>query len=142
MYLCCISLTHFYYVHFGYLVSTIEHILTYSIFPEIFIIVDFNVHRQLWLSSSITDHAGERTFKFAILGDLNQHHARIPDYLADTPKIIDLFLTTNTSPYFVKLFFKLGSSHHNLTSVFHLAIPVTPLEPPKRTCFCQYTFAQ
>ena len=46
-----------------------------------------------------------------------QLHIRITDRLGDEPNILDLFLTSNSSPYTVKLFPPLGSSDHILISV-------------------------
>ncbi|KAK8385199.1 hypothetical protein O3P69_012186 [Scylla paramamosain] len=91
---------------------------------EISILGDFNVHHQLWLSSSFTDHPGELAFNFAILHDLEQlvqHPTRIPDRLGDTPIILDLFLTSNPA-YAVTLSSPLGSSNHNLISVSCLSL--------------------
>ena len=64
-------------------------------------------------SSHNTD--GERAFHFAIQKDLEQLvrlHTRIPYHLGDEPNILDLFLTSNPSPYTVKLYPSLGSSDH------------------------------
>ncbi|MPC33817.1 RING finger protein nhl-1 [Portunus trituberculatus] len=88
--------------------------------PEISILGDFNVHHQLWLSSSFTDHPDELAFNFAILHDLEQlvlHPTRIPDRLGDTPNILDLFLTYNPSAYDVTLSSPLGSFNHNVITV-------------------------
>ena len=49
-----------------------------------------------------------------------EHPTRIPDRLGDTPNILDLFLTSNPSAYAVTLSSPLGSSDHNLISVFVL----------------------
>ena len=118
---------------FDYLNSKVEHILTHSPFAEISILGDFNVHHQLWLSSSFTDQPGEQAYNFAILNDLEQlvqHPTRIPDRLGDRPNILDLFLTSNPSAYSIKLFSPLGSSDHNLISVSCSIAPVHPLTPP------------
>ncbi|MPC59609.1 hypothetical protein E2C01_053633 [Portunus trituberculatus] len=91
---------------FDYLTSEVEHILSLFPFTEISILGDFNVHHQVWLSSSFTDHPGELAFNFAILHDLEQlvqHVTHIPDHLDDTPNILDLFLTSNPSAYVVTL---------------------------------------
>ena len=51
-------------------------------FPEIFIFGDFNVHHQLWFSSTFTDHFGELAFNLGILHNLEQlvqHPIHIPD---------------------------------------------------------------
>ncbi|KAG0709979.1 hypothetical protein GWK47_023744 [Chionoecetes opilio] len=85
---------------FDYLTSKVEHISSHFPLAEISILGDFNVHHQLWLSSSFTDQPGEQAYNFSILQDLEhlvQHPTRIPDRLGDTPNILDLFLTTNPS---------------------------------------------
>ena len=115
-----------------------EHILSHFPFAEISILGDFNVHHQLWLSSSFTDQPGEQAFNFAILHDLEQlvqHPTRIPDRPGDTPNILDLFLTSNPSSYSVKLFSPLGSSDHNLISLTCLTAPVPPRDPPCKRYF-------
>ena len=130
---------------FDYLNSKVEHILTHSPFAEISILGDFNVHHQLWLSSSFTDQPGEQTYNFAILNDLEQlvqHPTRIPDRLGDRPNTLDLFLTSNPSAYSVQLYSPLGSSDHNLISVFCPIAPVQPLDPPRRRCFWHYDSAR
>ena len=98
---------------FDDLISKVEYILSYFPYAEISICRDFNVHHQLWLSSSFTDQPAEQVFNFAILHDLNQlvqFPTRISERLGDTPNILDLFLTSNPSAYFVKLSSPLGSS--------------------------------
>ncbi len=122
-----------------------EHIWTHSPFSEITILGDFNVHHQLWFSPSFTDQPGEQAYNFAILNDLEQlvqHSTRIPDRLGDTPNILDLFLTTNPSAYFVELFSPLGSSDHNLISVSCPIAPVPPQDPPRRRSFWHYASAR
>ncbi|MPC63367.1 hypothetical protein E2C01_057466 [Portunus trituberculatus] len=86
-------------------------------FAEISILGDFNVHHQLWLSSTFIDHPGEVAFTFAILHDLKQlaqHPTLISNRLGDTPKILDLFLISNPSAYGVSLSSPLGSFDYNL----------------------------
>ncbi|KAL7641293.1 UNVERIFIED_CONTAM: hypothetical protein RMT77_008431 [Armadillidium vulgare] len=117
---------------FDYLNSKIEHILSSSPFSEIIILGDFNVHHRQWLSSSSQDPAGELAFQFSIhnnLEQLVQLPTRIPDRLGDEPNILDLFLTSNPSPYTVKLFPPLGSSDHLLISV---SCPVSSSLPQER----------
>ena len=61
---------------------------------EIFILGDFNVHHQLWFSSSFNDQPREETLNFSILHDLEQLEqfpTRIPDRLGDMTNILDLF---------------------------------------------------
>src|ERR1700755_888472 len=118
---------------FDYLNSKIEHILSSSPFSEIIILGDFNVHHRQWLSSSSHDTAGERAFIFSIQNDLEQLvqlPTRIPDRLGDEPNILDLFLTSNPSPYTVKLFPPLGSSDHLLISVSSSISSSLPQERP------------
>ena len=50
---------------FDYLTSKVEYIVSHSPNAEISILGDFNVHHQLWLSSSFTDQSGEQSFNFA-----------------------------------------------------------------------------
>ncbi|KAL7629919.1 UNVERIFIED_CONTAM: hypothetical protein RMT77_019962 [Armadillidium vulgare] len=117
---------------FDYLNSKIEHILSSSPFSEIIILGDFNVHHRQWLSSSSHDPAGELAFNFSIHNNLEQlvHlPTRIPDRLGDEPNILDLFLTSNPSPYTVKLFPPLVSSDHLLISV---SCPVSSSLPQER----------
>ena len=64
------------------------------------------------------------------------------DRLGDTPNILDLFLTSNTSAYFVKLFSPLGSSDHNLISVTCSITAVQSQDPPKRRCFWHFNSAE
>ncbi|MPC59034.1 hypothetical protein E2C01_053049 [Portunus trituberculatus] len=128
---------------FDYLNSKLEHILSLYAFAEISILGDFNVHHQLLLSSPFTDHPGELVFNFAILHDLEQlvqHPTHIPDHFGDTPKILDLFLTSNPSSYAVTLSSPLGSSNHNLISVSCPQIP--PQDPPKWRCLWHFTSAR
>ena len=130
---------------FDYLTSKMEHILNHFPFAEISILGDFNVHHQLWLSSSFTDHPGEQAFNFATLNDLDQlvkHPTRIPDRLGDTPNILDLFLTTNPSAYTVKLSSPLGSSDHSLISVSCSIAPVLSQDPPQPRCLWHFTSAR
>ena len=130
---------------FDYLTSKVEHILTHHPFAEISILGDFNVHHQLWLSSSFTDHPGEQAYNFAILNDLEQlvqHPTRIPDRLGDTPNILDLFLTSNPSAYTVKLSSPLGSSDHNLISVSCPVSPVVSQDPPRPRCLWHFASAK
>ena len=55
---------------------------------------------------------------------------RIPDRLGDEPNILDLLLTSNHSPYTVKLFPPLGSSDHLLISVSSSISSSLPQERP------------
>ncbi|MPC66542.1 hypothetical protein E2C01_060691 [Portunus trituberculatus] len=119
---------------FDYLISKLEHILSFYTFAEISILGNFNVHHQLWLSFPFTDHPGELAFNYAIFHDLEQlvqHPTRIPDFLGDTPNIFYLFLISNPSAYAVALSSPLGSSDHNLISVFCPIFPIPPQDPPK-----------
>jgi len=119
--------------------------LTHFLFAEISILGDFNVHHQLWVSSSSTDEPSAQAFSFAILYDVEQlvqHPTHIPDHLGDTPNILELFLTSNPSAYLVKLFSPLSSSDHYLISVSCPITPVPPLNPPKQRYFWHYASAK
>ncbi|MPC16166.1 hypothetical protein E2C01_008986 [Portunus trituberculatus] len=67
----------------------------------------------------------------------------VPLYrLGDTPNVLDLFLTSNPSAYAVTLSSPLGSSNHNLISVFCPIFPIPPQDPSKTEvplafCLCQ-----
>ncbi|MPC41181.1 hypothetical protein E2C01_034766 [Portunus trituberculatus] len=109
------------------------------------ILEDFNLLHQHWLTSPFTDHLGELAFNFAIFHDLEQlvqHPTRIPDSHGDTPSNLDLFLIPNPSAYAVTLSSPLGSSYHNLISVF---CPISAIpsqnspkaEVPLAFCLCQ-----
>lgn len=59
----------------------VEHVLTYFLLAETSILGDFNIHHQLWFSSSFTDQPGEQVYNFSILHNLEQlvqHSTRIP----------------------------------------------------------------
>ena len=130
---------------FDYLTSKVEYILSHFPHAEISILGDFNVHHQLWISSSFTDQPGEQIFNFAILHDLEQmvqFPTRIPDRLGDTPNILDLFLTSKTSAYSVKFSSPLSSSDHNLISVSCFITPLQPQDPPKPRCFWHFNSAK
>ncbi|MPC55213.1 hypothetical protein E2C01_049145 [Portunus trituberculatus] len=104
-------------------------------FTEISILGDFNVHRQLWLSSPFTDHPGELALNFAILYDIEQLVQRpthIPDLLeGEKSNILDLFFTSNPFAYAVTLSSPLGSSDHNLIPVPFPISPVLPQGPQR-----------
>ncbi|MPC80647.1 hypothetical protein E2C01_075233 [Portunus trituberculatus] len=96
------------------------------------------------LLPSSPDHPGALAFDFAIFHDLEQlkqHPTRIPDRLRDTPNFLDLFLTSNPSPYAVALSSPLGSSDHNLIFVFCPVFPIPPQDPPKRRCLWRFASA-
>ncbi|MPC21310.1 hypothetical protein E2C01_014293 [Portunus trituberculatus] len=117
---------------FDYLTSIVEYILSLYTFAEISIFEDFNVNHQLWLSYPFTDHPSELAFNFAILYDLEQmvqHPTPILDRLGDTPNIPDFFLTANPSAYVVTLSSPLGSTDHNLISVFCPISPIPSQDP-------------
>ncbi|MPC25573.1 hypothetical protein E2C01_018691 [Portunus trituberculatus] len=129
---------------FDYLTSKVEHILSLHPFVGISILEDFNVHHQLWLSFTFTDHPDELAFDFAILHDreqLVQHPTRIPDCLGDTPNILDLFLTSNPFAYAVTISSPLGSSDYKLISVSCPISPIHPQDPPKQRCLWHFASA-
>ncbi len=55
---------------------------------------------------------------------------------------LELFITLNPSAYSVKLCSSLGSSDHNLISVFCPIAHVQPMDIPKRQCFWHYASAR
>ena len=58
---------------FDYLASKVDCILSHFPYAE-----DFNVHHQLWLSSSFTDQPGEQTFNCATLHDQSSWCSSLP----------------------------------------------------------------
>ncbi|MPC20835.1 hypothetical protein E2C01_013796 [Portunus trituberculatus] len=60
-----------------------------------------------------------------------QQSTHTPDRLGDTPKILDLFVTSNPSSYAVTLSSPFGSSDHNLISVSCPISPISPQDAPK-----------
>ena len=71
--------------------SKVEYILSHFPYAKISILGDFNVHPQLWLSSSFVDQPGEQAFNFDIFYELDQlvqFPIRIPDRLGDMPNIL------------------------------------------------------
>ncbi|MPC12805.1 hypothetical protein E2C01_005515 [Portunus trituberculatus] len=122
-----------------------EHILSLYPFAEIFILGNFIVHHQLWLSSPFTDHPGENAFNLAILHDLGQlvqHPTRIFNRLGDTPNIFYLFLIYNPSAYAVTIVSPLGSSDHNLISVSCPISSIPPQNSLKRRCLRRFAPAR
>ncbi|MPC40220.1 hypothetical protein E2C01_033776 [Portunus trituberculatus] len=79
--------------------------------------------RNFCVSSRFADYPGELAFSFAILHDLEQlvqHPTRIPEHLGDTPNNLDFFFSSNPSACAVTLSSLLGSSDHNIISVYCL----------------------
>ncbi|MPC32898.1 hypothetical protein E2C01_026232 [Portunus trituberculatus] len=93
-----------------------------------------------------TDCPGELAFNFAILHDLEQlvrYPTRIPNRLGDTPDILSLFLTSNSSAYAVTLSSPFCSFDHNLISVSFPISPVPAQNFPRLEvllvfCLCQF----
>lgn len=112
-----------------------EHILSYSSSSEFSILGNFSVDHRLKLSSRLTDPLGEEAFNFAILNNLEQlvqFPSHIPDCLGDQFNIIYIFLANHPSASDAELFPTLGSSDHNLISVFCPIFLIRLLGPPKR----------
>ena len=63
-----------------------------------------------------------------------QHPTRIPNYLRDTPNILDPFVTSNPSAYALTISSPLGSSNHNLISEFCPISQISPQDPWKQRC--------
>ncbi|MPC58382.1 hypothetical protein E2C01_052386 [Portunus trituberculatus] len=130
---------------FDYLTSKVEYILSLYPFAEISILRDFNVHRQLWLSSLFTNHSGELAFNFAILFDLEQlvqHPTCVPDRLGDTLRILDLFLTSNPFCLCYYPIFSVGlrRSHSHFCILSYFSNPSSgshKAKVPLVFCLCQ-----
>ena len=101
------------------------------------------IRETSWRWKSFVDMSRDLSDRF--LSCLNntreqlQHPIPIPDCLGDTSNILDLYLTSNSSVCYVKLFSPLGSSNHNPISV---SCPVAPVSPLERRCFLRYTSAK
>ncbi len=63
---------------------------------------------------------------------------RISDRLGDRPNTLDHIFSSDPSAYSVRLYSPLGSSDHNLFSVFCPIAPVQLLDPQKKRCFWHY----
>ena len=142
-YICAVYLSpnsSDYVKFFDYLTSKVGYILSHFPYAEISILRDFNVHHQLWLSSSFTDQSGEQAFNFAILHDLEQW-VQFPSCIPDRPPCRHAqhsWSFPNLSAYSVKPSSPLGSSNHNLISITCSITPVQPQDPPKRRCFWHF----
>ena len=72
-----------------------------------------------------------------------QFHTRMPDCLRDTPNILDLFLTSKSTAYSVKLFSLLSSSDHKFfLSVTCYTATMQLQYQHKRRCICYFNAAK
>ena len=121
---------------FDYLTLQFESIVSCNPHAEVVFLGDFNVHHKEWLHSNSTDPQGEMAYTFSIFNDLEQliqHPTRVPDQHSHTPQTLDLFLSTDLSPYSYSILCPLGSSDHNLIYVSCSAsIPSPPQKNPRR----------
>lgn len=109
--------------------------MIHFLFAKISLLGDFDVHRQLWVSSPFTDQHDKQVFNFHILLDLEmlvQHSKCIPDRLGYMPRIL---------VYSVILFFLLGSCDYSLISISCHITVASPWVPPKQR-FSHYTSAK
>ena len=87
----------------------------------VFVFGDFNVHHKDWLTySSGTDRPGELCYNFSISNDLTQmvnFPTQIPDSDSDSPALLDLFISSDTSICSTMAFAPLGNSDHVVVSV-------------------------
>ena len=82
-----------------------------------FVFGDFNIHHKDWLTySGRTNRPGEPViYNFSISNDLSQlfnFPTWIPDYDSYSPALLDLFLSSDASICFTKVFLSLGNSDH------------------------------
>ena len=120
---------------FDYLTLQYETIVSNNPRAEVIFLGDFNVHHKDWLHSSHTDTEGETAYTFSIYNDLDQliqFPTRIPDQHSHTPQTLDLFLSTDLSPYSYSILCPLGSSDHNLITVSCSASLPSPLQKNPR----------
>ena len=101
--------------------SNIEEVLLINPSANVFIFGDFNVHHKDWLTCySGTDRPGELCYSFSISNDLTQivnFPTWIPDCDSDSPVLLDLFISSDTSICSRVAFPPLGNSDHVVVSV-------------------------
>ena len=86
-----------------------------------FVFGDFNVHHKDWLTySGAIDRPGKLYYNLSISNDLTQM-VNIPTWIADfasqSPVLLDLFLSSDTSICSAKAFPPLGNFGHVVVSV-------------------------
>ena len=101
--------------------SNIDEVLSINSSANVFVIGDFNVHHKDWLTySGRTDRPGELCYNFSISNDLTQivnFPTWIPDCDSDSPALLDLFISSDTSICSTMAFPPLGNSDHAVVSV-------------------------
>ena len=83
--------------------------------------LSFNVHRKDWLAySGGTDRSVELYYNFSIsnvLTHMVSFPTCIPDSDSDSPVLLDLFLSSDTSIFYTMVFPPFGNSDHVFVSV-------------------------
>jgi len=101
--------------------NSIDNVLLNHPTANIFVFGDFNVHNRDWLKfSTNTDAPGNYVFDFAVSHALTQvvdFPARIPDRNDQSPKLLDLFLTSDPENCTPSVLAPLGNSDHVVVSV-------------------------
>ena len=101
--------------------SNIEEVLWINPSTNVFVLGDFNVHHNGWLTySGGTDQPGEPCYNFSISNDLTQmvnFPTRIPDCDSHSPALLDLFISSDASICSTMAFPPLGNSDHVVVSV-------------------------
>ena len=107
---------------FDFISSNLDKIL-YINPSAVFVFGDFNVHHQDWRTySGGTDGPGEICYKFSISNELTQMvnvPTRIPDFDSQSPALLHLFLSSETSIYSTMAFPPLGNYNHVVFFSFH-----------------------
>ena len=99
---------------FGSFSSNIDEVLSINPSATVFVFGNFNVDHKDWLTYSTgTDRPGELCYNFSISNDLIE----IPDCDSDSPPLLDLFLSSDTSICSTMAFPLLGNSDHVAFSV-------------------------
>ena len=101
--------------------SYIDEVLWFNPSANAFVFRDFNVHHKDWLTySGGTDRSGELCYNVSISNDLTQmvyFPTWIPNCDSQSPALLDLFLSSDTSVCSTMAFPPLGNSNHVVVSV-------------------------
>ena len=101
--------------------SNIGEVLSINPSANVFAFGDFNVHQDWLIYSGRTDRSGELCYSFSMPDNLNEmvnFRTWIPDCDSQSPALLDLFISSNTSICSTVVFPPLGNSDHVVVSVF------------------------
>ena len=101
--------------------SNINDVLSINPSANVLVFGDFNVHHKDWLTySGGTDRPAELCYNSSISNDLTEivnFRTRIPDCDSDSPALLDLFISSDTSICSAMAFPPLRNSNHDVFSV-------------------------